>query len=64
MALQALHELGPVQVGGSVLLVARVEHDTSNAPQRDHVTVFAPPCSSPFLVTMLIFLLHWFSSAV
>ena len=61
---QAPHELGPTQVSGSVLLVVRVEHDASNAPQCDHVTAFAPPCSSPFLVTMLIFPLRWFSSAV
>ena len=59
---QAPHESGPAQVSGSVLLVVRVEHDASNAPRHDHVTAFAPPCSSPFfghhahLSTPLVFL--------
>ena len=64
MVPQVPHESGPTQVSGSILLAVRVEHNMSSAPQHDHVTVLAPLCSSPFLVTMLIFPLHWFSSTV
>ena len=58
------HELGPMQVSGSVLLAVWVEHNALSMPQHNHVTVPALLCSSPFLVTTLVFPLHWFSSTV